>query len=179
MTNSWFLIRFSCPEACNAVFAHRPWFVQGLNFVLLPWRPFFNPFISSISAVDQWVKIPFLPNEYWSVEFLPSICANVGSFIRLDKFTLDNETSKLFMSYEGVYEACLICGSKDHTLNSCPAKPPRMELVVAKLEASHIDSSGATGDDWATIFPRRRGKPRVASKHSKARPPFHPYPPGD
>lgn len=60
LTNVWFLIKFPDVATRDAIFNQRPWFVQDLNFILIPWKPFFKPIISSITVVDQWVKIPFL-----------------------------------------------------------------------------------------------------------------------
>jgi len=51
--NDWFLLRFASAEDRNLVYANRPWFVNGLNLVLRPWIPFFNPFMHSITHVDQ------------------------------------------------------------------------------------------------------------------------------
>lgn len=76
-----------------------------------------------------------------------------------------------------MYEPCPICGCKDHTLNACPLKPvPCLELVVGKLEASHIEPESSTNDDWATILPKCRGKPRNVVKAPKAKSHFSPYP---
>lgn len=84
--------------------------------------------------------------------------------------------SEFFLSYEGVFEACPICWAKVHTLASCPTKPaPCVELVVAKMEASNLEHESSVGDDWATILPKRRGKPRLPAKAQKSKAYFSPY----
>ena len=37
--NEWTLIRFANSEDKSLVFEQRPWYVNGLNLVLLPWVP--------------------------------------------------------------------------------------------------------------------------------------------
>lgn len=121
--------------------------------------------------MDQWVKIPFLPNEYWFWKLLSTLMGGIGTLIKLDKYTLQNDekaqfarvcvniditkpvpcslsltseedTMDFFLSYEGVHEVCPLCGAKDHSLVSCPRKPKNtMELVVAQFEASNLDTS--------------------------------------
>lgn len=71
------------------------------------------------------------------------VCLNIDitkPVPRSIKLFYENEVSEFFLSYEGVYEACPVCGGKDHTLNAFPLKPALcLELVVAKLEANHLD----------------------------------------
>lgn len=52
LTNGWFLIKFPDIVTRDVIYNSRPWFVQGLNFVLLPWKPFFKPLLASITTVD-------------------------------------------------------------------------------------------------------------------------------
>lgn len=67
-----------------------PCFVHDLKFVLLLWRPMFKPFLTSITHVDQWVKIPFLLNEYWTINHLFDLTRKIGRLVKLDSFTLQN-----------------------------------------------------------------------------------------
>ena len=50
--NDWVLIHFATSQDRTSVFNQRPWYVNGLNFVLLPWLPFFDPYHTPISRVD-------------------------------------------------------------------------------------------------------------------------------
>jgi len=43
LRNDWILIRFVNTQDKGLVFDQRPWYVSGLNFVLIPWVPFFDP----------------------------------------------------------------------------------------------------------------------------------------
>ena len=86
LSNGWFLIKFFNPMDKSEVWEKRSWFVQGLNFVLIPWRPFFKPFFSNITHVDQWVKIPFLANEYWTWTHLTTLTHKIGHLISCNNF---------------------------------------------------------------------------------------------
>jgi len=130
------------------VFDQRPWYVSGLNFVLIPWVPFFDPYNTQITRVDQWFRIPRLPWEFWEAEYLTELPKCVGSVVRFDhntllrlkgKFTrvcVNIEVTKPLpgsitvsrvegclrvpLIYEGLYEVCPLCGGESHQLQSCP-----------------------------------------------------------
>lgn len=70
------------------VWGNRPWFVNGFNLVLFPWTPFFYPYSATISHIDQWIRIPRLPWEYWTLDTLTELLKIVGRVIRVDQNTL-------------------------------------------------------------------------------------------
>jgi len=86
--NNWILLHFSTIQDKNIVFDRRPWFVNGLNFVLLPWTPFVDPYNTFITRVDQWIRIPRLPWELWELDYLAEVLKRVGHVIKLDNNTL-------------------------------------------------------------------------------------------
>ena len=81
------MIRFANTQDRGLVFDQRPWYVSGLNFVLIPWVPFFDPYNTQITRVDQWIRIPRLPWEFWEAEFLTELLKCVGSVVRFDQNT--------------------------------------------------------------------------------------------
>ena len=86
--NEWVLIRFANNQDRELVFGQRPYFVNGLNLVLIPWIPLFDPYSTQITRIDQWVRIPRLPWELWETDYLSVILQHVGSVVRLDQNTL-------------------------------------------------------------------------------------------
>ena len=120
------------------VYNERPWFVNGLNFVLLPWLPLFDPYNTPITRVDQWVRIPRLPRELWDSEYLTDNLRHVGVLVKLDHNTLYRLKGKFAcvciniyitkplpgslsithkdgclrvpLIYEGLHEVCPLCG---------------------------------------------------------------------
>lgn len=62
--NNWISIKFANTEDKEMVWRERPWHVNGLNLVLSPWLPFFDPYSTCIDRVDQWVRVPRFPWEF-------------------------------------------------------------------------------------------------------------------
>lgn len=111
-----------------------------------------------------------MPDEFWSKDHLSTLLGSIGTLVKLDKFTAENDekaqfarvclnidiskpipcslkmtcentTLTFFLSYEGVHEVCPLCGKKDHTLSLCPNKPIScLDHVVAQLEANDISN---------------------------------------
>ena len=149
--NEWILIRFSNNQDRDLVFYQRPWYVSGLNFVLIPWAPFFDPYNTQITRVDQWIRIPRLPSEFWEAAFLAELLKCVGSVVRVDQKTLLRLKGKFArvcvhievtkplpgsitvsrvegylrvpLIYEGLHEVCPLCRGESHQLQSCPELP--------------------------------------------------------
>lgn len=65
LRNGWVLLSFATISDKEYVWFNRPWFVKGLNLVLSAWKPFFDPYSATVAHVDQWVRIPRLPWEFW------------------------------------------------------------------------------------------------------------------
>jgi len=84
----WVLIRFANNQDRDLVFEQRPWYVSGLNFVLIPWASFFDPYNTQITRVDQWLRIPRLPWEFWEPYYLAELLKSVGPIVRIDQNTL-------------------------------------------------------------------------------------------
>ena len=110
--------------------------------MLLPWTPFFDPYNTLITRVDQWIRIPRLPWELWEIDYLTDIFKHVGQVIKLDRNTLlrlkgkfapicinlditkpllgSLTVSRLGSSlrvpliYEGLHEVFPLCGGESH-----------------------------------------------------------------
>ena len=155
------------------MFEQRPWFVNGLNFVLIPWVPFFDPYSTIISNVDQWLRIPRLPWEFWDAACLSDLLKNVGPVVRIDQNTLLRLKGKFArvcvnlnvtqplpgsilvvrpqgclripLIYEGLHEVCPLCGGESHQLQSCPNLPltQKVEVLVEKFDATGVTKVSA------------------------------------
>lgn len=53
MGNGWISFKFATVQDKEYVLINRLWFVSGLNVVLKPWVPLFDPYIVNITHVDQ------------------------------------------------------------------------------------------------------------------------------
>jgi len=166
--NDWVLIRFANSQDKGLVYDQRPWYVNGLNLVLIPWVPFFDPFSVPITRVDQWIRIPRLPWEFWESSYLAELLKPVGSVINIDQNTLLRLKGKFArvcvnidvtkplpgsvtiaraegglrvpLIYEGLHEVCPLCGGDSHQLNTCPNLPlsQKVEVLVEKFDATGV-----------------------------------------
>jgi len=168
MGNHWILLRFANAQDCLLVYEKRPFFVNGLNFVLKPWVAFFDPYSTSIDRVDQWVRIPRLPWEFWEASTLAELLKDVGGIIRIDQNTLlrlkgkfarncvniditrplpgslsiarEGLSLRVPLIYEGLHEVCSLCGGDSHQLDSCPKLPvsSKIEVLVERFDAQGV-----------------------------------------
>ena len=63
-SNDWIMIRFANSEDRRLVFELRPCHINGLNFVIQKWTPFFDSYSAVITHIDQWVRVLRLPWEF-------------------------------------------------------------------------------------------------------------------
>ena len=166
--NHWILLRFANVADKDRVWSERPWFVGSFNFVLTEWIPFFDPFSASISHIDQWVRVPRLPWEFWDLNTLTELMLPVGKVIRVDQNTLlrlkgkfariclhiditeplpgslvvefKGRSMKIPLIYEGLHEVCALCGNEEHQIDSCALIPPQphKEVRIEKFGTSNV-----------------------------------------
>jgi len=70
------------------VYDQRPWHVNGLNFVIQKWTPCFDSYTAIITKIDQWVRVPRLPWEFWDSNSLTRLLQPLGLIVRIDQNTL-------------------------------------------------------------------------------------------
>ncbi|KAJ8424036.1 hypothetical protein Cgig2_032185 [Carnegiea gigantea] len=86
--NDWIMICFANSEDRRLVFELRPWHINGLNFVIQKWTPFFDSYSAVITHIDQWVRVPRLPWKFWDIDSLTVLLKPVGTVVRVDQNTL-------------------------------------------------------------------------------------------
>jgi len=165
--NDWILVRFANADGHNLVFQNRSCFVNALNFVLLPWVPFFDPLLTTIDKVDQWIRIPRFPWEFWDQASLETLLSCVGKVVHVDHNTLfrkgkfahvcvhidvtqplpgslnissGGRSMQVPIIYEGLHEVRLLCGGDPHQLDSCPKLPlnKKIEVMAEKFDAQDL-----------------------------------------
>ena len=171
MGNHWILLRFANAEDKLLVFDQRPYFVNGLNFVLKPWVEFFDPYQASLDRVDQWLRIPRLPWEFWEREALQDLLKHVGDIVRIDQNTLlrlkgkfarvcanidithplpgslsisrGGLSTRVSLIYEGLHEVCPLCGGESHQLEACPNLPvsKKIEVLIERFDAQGVSQA--------------------------------------
>ena len=168
--------------------------MSGLNFVLIPWVPFFDPYNTQITGVDQWIRIPRLPWEFWEAEFLIELLKGVGSVVSFDQNTLLRLNGKFArvcvnievtkplsgsitvsrvegclrvpLIYEGLHEVCPLCGGESHQLQSCPKLPLSQKVKAPLAQGGSVSNplSATSNESWVTISPKKRVKTMIQAK---------------
>lgn len=145
------------------VWKERSWHVNGLNLVLSPWLRFFNPYSTCIDRVDQWVRVPRLPWEFWEHDTLVCLPKPVGKVIKVDQTTLlrlkgkfarvcvnidvteplpgslvicfQGKSMKVPLIYEGLHVIYALCVSESHQIEVCAYLPlhAKVEIMVEKF----------------------------------------------
>jgi len=149
------------------VWRGRPWFVDSFKFVLSSWVPFFDPFSVCIGRIDQWLRVPRLPWEFWDLDTVTNLLKPVGNVIKVDQNTLlrlkgkftrvcvnlditeplpgslivsfEGSSMKIPLIYEGLHEVCALCGSDEHQIEACLLIPTQAKRKV------RIEKFGAIG----------------------------------
>ena len=114
------------------VWRERPWHVNGLNLVLSPWLPFFDPYSTYIDWVDTLVNLLKPVGNVIKVDQISlfrlkgkfaCICVNIdvtkpllGPLV----ISFKGKSIKVALIYEGLHDVCALCGSDSHQIESCP-----------------------------------------------------------
>jgi len=148
------------------MYDQRPWFVNGLNFFLIPWAPLFDPYGTAIIRVDNGLEyLDF--RQSFGADYLSELLQHVARVIKLTKilssvlranllgFMCIFTTLSLFrvvcvarlrggwrfpLIYEGLYKMCPLCGGNSHQLLTCPNLLVfnKVEVFVERFDASRV-----------------------------------------
>ncbi|XP_038977257.1 uncharacterized protein LOC120107839 [Phoenix dactylifera] len=87
MMEGFVTIRFASGDDRAAALAAGPWVVAGQLLAMEKWVPDFIPGTHSVNRTVVWVRLPGLPVEYWDMEAIRVIVAEVGNPLELDRFS--------------------------------------------------------------------------------------------
>ncbi|WOL13191.1 hypothetical protein Cni_G21960 [Canna indica] len=62
----FFVFHFRSQEQATNILSGGPWSFQGDVIRLVPWKPFFRPWMESFSYAPMWIRIHALPLELWN-----------------------------------------------------------------------------------------------------------------
>ena len=146
--NNYFMVSFSSMSDRNKVFEGGPYFFNQVGLFIKPWHIGFN-FVEEIpSRVPVWVRLPWLPLEFWREDILHSISLLLGkpvgsatqtqdrkiiSYARIcvevdlnnplpDSMEICLGSSSWIqqLDYETLPFRCRICHEYGHLLRKCP-----------------------------------------------------------
>uniref|UniRef100_A0A2N9ICX1 DUF4283 domain-containing protein n=1 Tax=Fagus sylvatica TaxID=28930 RepID=A0A2N9ICX1_FAGSY len=92
--NDFFLIRFTLEEDYWKVVNGGPWFINQQFLTIRRWSPGFRPSEAKISTTAVWACLPELPIELYDTNILRRIGNQLGSLLKVDARTMDNERGR-------------------------------------------------------------------------------------
>jgi hypothetical protein len=144
--NDYFLIRFKLEEDYWKVVNGGPWFINQQFLTIRRWSPGFRPSEAKISTTAVWARLPELPIELYDMNILRRIGNQLGSLLKIDARTMDNERGRFArlciqidldqpltpkvrignmvqkIQYEGISAICFECGRVGHRIDTCHFK---------------------------------------------------------
>lgn len=121
---------------------------------------------AKISSLPVWVRVPWLPVEYYDEEWLWSVGNTIGKTIKVDDTTratvrgrfaricVEIDLEKPLVAsyrirgregkfqYEGLYDLCFNCGKYGHKEVGCPLAMPKESKDAAAGDGSNVDKGG-------------------------------------
>jgi hypothetical protein len=83
----FFEFRFSCDADLRSVWSSGAWNLNPGLLRLSRWSPDFNPFHQKQTHSQVWVRLHYLPLEYWQPRILFEIAGAIGTPISIDENT--------------------------------------------------------------------------------------------
>ncbi|KAK9269037.1 hypothetical protein L1049_000805 [Liquidambar formosana] len=144
----YFLIRFYVPADLKRVIQGGPWFIGQNYLTIRQFESGFNPEEATFTHTAVWVRLPFLPIEFYDLAILKRIGSLLSTLVRIDARTANSERGRYArlciqvdldlplkpkikigkhvqrVMYEGLGSFCFHCGIVGHKLDCCPTLPP-------------------------------------------------------
>ncbi|XP_059070691.1 uncharacterized protein LOC131860310 [Cryptomeria japonica] len=161
--NGYFMVDFSSISDRNRVFEGGPYFYNHVGLFIKPWHSGFNATEDLPTRVPVWVRLPWLPLEFWREDILLRIAALLGkpaaiaqnnlekkvfSYARICvEIDLNNplpDSLEIFigsaswiqpLDYESLPFRCRFCHEYGHLQCQCPRAP----------KAAGVSSSPSSG----------------------------------
>ena len=136
------MLRFANSEDRLFVYDQRPWHVNDLNFAVQKCSPFFDSYFTSITRIEQWVRVHKLLWQFWDYDSLADLLKPMdlivrvhqnaflrlkGKFVRVclnidvtqalpGSLTIarDGLSMRVPFIYEGLHAVCPLCCGESH-----------------------------------------------------------------
>ncbi|XP_059076623.1 uncharacterized protein LOC131875916 [Cryptomeria japonica] len=161
--NGYFMVDFSSISDRNRVFEGGPYFYNHVGLFIKPWHSGFNATEDIPTRVPVWVRLPWLPLEFWREDILLRIAALLGKPVAIAQNTLEKkvfsyaricveidlnnplpDSLEFFigsaswiqpLDYESLPFRCRFCHEYGHLQRQCPRAP----------KAAGVSSSPSSG----------------------------------
>lgn len=142
--NGFFVVKLPSREDRVRVLSEGPWVIAGHYLLVQSWKPNFDLFHEQIKKMAVWVRLPFLPFEYYQPKLLCRVGNLLGKTLKVDRTTelaprgkfarlcVEIDVAKPLVpkiivgskiqkvEYEGLGVVCFSCRCIGHREESCP-----------------------------------------------------------
>lgn len=87
LENDYYLASFNDEEDHNNVLTNGPWVIFGQYLIVRPWSPTFSTSQNEVDTQVVWVRLPGLPEGYYSNYILRAIGQAIGPVLKIDENT--------------------------------------------------------------------------------------------
>ncbi|MBA0642962.1 hypothetical protein Goklo_027288 [Gossypium klotzschianum] len=87
LENDYYLASFNDEEDHNNVLTNGPWVIFGQYLIVRPWSPTFSTSQNEVDTQAVWVRLPGLPEGYYSNYILRAIGQAIGPVLKIDENT--------------------------------------------------------------------------------------------
>ncbi|MFQ6670745.1 hypothetical protein Gotur_035544 [Gossypium turneri] len=129
LENDYYLARFNDEEDHNNVLTNGPWVIFGQYLIVRPWSPTFSTSQNEVDTQVVWVRLPGLPEGFYSNSILRAIGQAIGPVLKIDENT--------YSAKRGGFARMTICVDLRKTpFDSCPKNrpsPPMNDIAHSSL----------------------------------------------
>ncbi len=196
--NDFFLIRFTLEEDYWKVVNGGPWFINQQFLTIRRWSPGFRPSEAKISTTAVWACLPELPIELYDTNILRRIGNQLGSLLKVDARTMDNERGRFArlcvqidleqplipkvrignmiqkIQYEGISAICFECGRVGHRLDTCPSKIahacPASPRTPEPIHPPNSKQDSSNYGKWMLVSRRKSATKKAVQKNANTVP---------
>ncbi|PHU19837.1 hypothetical protein BC332_10988 [Capsicum chinense] len=181
-------IKLVLEESQKKILHEGPWFVAGSYVSTRKWKPSFVPHLSKITSTMIWLRLPFLPTEFYDKLILEKIGKQIGCLLKIDTCTsatlrgryaricvqipmdtpvytsiyIGNHSQPIY--YEGEAILCTGCGRLGHVVRHCDFKTLENHQETPTKTSEQEATKVAQGEEWQTVpFRKKTTKQKVSS----------------
>ncbi|MBA0608739.1 hypothetical protein Godav_020926 [Gossypium davidsonii] len=132
LENDYYLIRFNSEDDYNKVVFGGPWVIFGQYLTVSLWSKDFSTSQSKVDTQLVWVRLPGLPEGFYSDFLIRAIGQLLGQVVKLDAHTNSARKGRF---------ARLVCGMYGHNTDFCLGKKAPLlegESVVDRKVADKL-----------------------------------------
>ncbi|GLJ19853.1 hypothetical protein SUGI_0359760 [Cryptomeria japonica] len=168
LSRGFFIVIFATEEERQKVLEGGLWSMGSAPLYIQLWHRNFNPLKTFAYDKPLWVRLNYLPMEYWTEEALCKIGRSLGTLLEIDREIAEGDSylyARIFiavvrkipsevrlvaqgqgwiqtMEIEEDKYFCLECGKRDHSSRNCKSTKKKTQTMWKPIGAETTQSRG-------------------------------------